>query len=128
MIPVTLVIGLLLNVVGLVGFFGTGGIHYTALIPCALGVSLILCAIFARNPKIHMHVMHVAVLIGLLGFAATVSAFSKLLIVLKYPAAENGSAAIAKMATALLCGLFVARCIQSFVEARVLKKKGKQAY
>jgi len=128
MIPITIVIGLLLNVVGLAGFFGTGAIHYTALIPCILGVLLILCGIIARNPKLHMHVMHVAVLIGLLGFGATVSAFAKLPNVLKYAGAENENAAIAKMATALLCGIFVILCIRSFVMARLLKKQGKAGY
>ena len=128
MIPITIIIGLLLNVVGLVGFFGTGAIHYTALIPCILGVILVLCGIIARNPKLHVHVMHVAVLIGLLGFGATVSAFAKLPNVLKYAGAENENSAIAKMATALLCGIFVILCVRSFVVARLLKKQGKKAY
>ena len=128
MIPTTIVIGLLLNIVGFVGFFGTGAIHYTALIPCILGVILILCGIIARSPKLHMHVMHVAVLVGLLGFGATVSAFAKLPSVLRYHGAENSNAAVSKMATALLCSIFVILCVRSFVVARLLKKQGKPAY
>ena len=128
MIPITIVIGLLLNIVGLVGFFGTGAIHYTALIPCILGLILILCGIIARTPKLHMHVMHVAVLVGILGFGATISAFAKLPSVLKYAGAENENASIAKMATAALCGIFVFLCVRSFVVARLLKKQGKKAY
>lgn len=128
MIPTTIIIGLLLNLVGLVGFFATGAIHYTALIPCILGAILVLCGIIALNPKLHMHVMHVAVLVGLLGFGATVSAFAKLPNVLKFAGAENENAAIAKIATALLCGLFVILCVRSFVVARLLKKQGKKGY
>jgi fucose 4-O-acetylase-like acetyltransferase len=128
MASITVFFGVLLNVVGLVGFFGTGAAHPTALIPCALGVLLIICGLLARIEKIRMHIMHVAVLIGLLGFGATVSSYGLLFAVLKQTAGDKTNSAIAKMATALLCGLFVARCIQSFVEARVLKKQGKKAY
>ncbi len=125
---ISVVFGILLNIVGLVGFFGTGAAHPTALIPCALGILLIICGLLARNEKIRMHVMHVAVLVGLLGFGATVSSYGLIFAVLKQTAGEKTNSSIAKMATALLCGLFVARCIQSFVEARVLKKQGKKAY
>ncbi len=125
---ISVVFGILLNIVGLVGFFGTGAAHPTALIPCALGILLIICGLLARNEKIRIHVMHVAVLVGLLGFGATVSSYGLIFAVLKQTAGEKTNSSIAKMATALLCGLFVARCIQSFVEARVLKKQGKKAY
>jgi hypothetical protein len=128
MIPFTIVIGILLNIVGLVGFFGTGAIHYTALIPCALGLLLILCGILARIPRLHMHAMHLAVLIALLGFGATVSSFSMLGILLQDSGAEKGHAAISKMSTALLCGIFVVFCIRSFVVARLARKAGKQGY
>jgi len=128
MSSISVVFGILLNIVGLVGFFGTGAAHPTALIPCALGILLIICGLLARNEKIRMHVMHVAVLVGLLGFGATVSSYGLIFAVLKQTAGEKTNSSIAKMATALLCGLFVARCIQSFVEARVLKKQGKKAY
>jgi hypothetical protein len=72
--------------------------------------------------------MHVAVLVGLLGFGATVTSYGMLFAVLKQTAGDKTNSSIAKMATALLCGLFVARCIQSFIEARLLKKQGKKAY
>lgn len=128
MSTISIFFGILLNVVGLVGFFGTGAAHPTALIPCGLGLLLILCGLLARIEKIRMHVMHVAVLVGLLGFGATVTSYGMLFAVLKQTAGDKTNSSIAKMATALICGLFVARCIQSFVEARLLKKQGKKGY
>ncbi len=128
MSTITLLFGALLNIVGLVGYFGTGAAHPTALIPCALGLLLILCGLLARQEKLHMHVMHAAVLIALLGFGGTVTAFTKFSQVILHGTEGNGSALIAKMATALLCGLFVARCIQSFVQARRARKQGKSLY
>jgi hypothetical protein len=125
---ISIIFGILLNIVGLTGFFGTGATHPTALIPCVLGILLILCGIIARNQKLHMHAMHAAVLVGLIGFAATVSAYTKIPSLLHHTAGEKGNAYLSKMATALLCGLFVARCIQSFVQARLLRKKGVKPY
>lgn len=128
MSAISIIFGILLNVVGLIGFFGTGAAHPTSLIPCGLGLLLVICGLLARIEKIRMHVMHVAVLVGLLGFGATVSAYGMLLAVLKQTAGDKTNSSIAKMATALICGLYVARCIQSFVQARLLKKQGKKAY
>lgn len=125
---ISIIFGILLNVVGVIGYFGTGATHPTALIPCGLGLLLIICGLLARNEKIRMHVMHVAVLVGLLGFGATVSGYGMLFAVLKQTAGDKTNSSIAKMATALICGLYVARCIQSFVKARLLKKQGKKAY
>ena len=125
---ITILFGVLLNVVGLIGFFATGAAHPTALIPCALGIVLLICGLLARNEKIRMHVMHVAVLIGLLGFGATVTSFAKFGSVVQNGSTNHGGAAIAKMATGFLCGLFVLRCIQSFIDARTAKKQGKTSY
>jgi len=128
MSAISIIFGILLNVVGLIGFFGTGATHPTSLIPCGLGLLLAVCGLLARIEKIRMHVMHVAVLVGLLGFGATVSAYGMLVAVLKQTAGDKTNSSIAKMATALLCGLYVVRCIQYFVQARLLKKQGKKSY
>lgn len=66
----SIIFGLLLSVVGLIGFLGTGATHYTALIPCGLGVLLILSGLVARKEKLRPHAMHVAVLVSLVGFVA----------------------------------------------------------
>ena len=118
----SIVFGLLLNAIGLSGYFGTGAAHPTALIPCGLGILLIVSGLLARNPKLHMHAMHVAVLIALLGFGATVSATSKIPLLLNHSADTQGAAYLAKIATALVCGIFVILCMRSFVMARLLRK------
>ncbi|MEI6416520.1 MAG: hypothetical protein WCO92_02235, partial [Verrucomicrobiota bacterium] len=74
MSSLSIIFGLLLNIIGLVGFFGTGSTHYTALIPCALGLLLIISGLIARKENLRRHAMHVAVLVAFLGFLGTVSA------------------------------------------------------
>lgn len=124
---ITISFGALLILVGLLGFFLTGAAHPTALIPCALGLLLIIAALIGRNPKLHMHAMHGAVLIGLLGFAATAKALIHLPLVMTGHAGTKEAVILSKSATAFLCGLFVLRCIQSFIDARTAKKENQKA-
>lgn len=118
----SIIFGLLLNLIGLVGFFGTGGTHYTALIPCLLGILLIVSGLIAKKEHLRRHAMHVAVLISLFGFIMTVKAFQKLGFAFENMNDPKAAAIMAKSATALLCGLFFILCIRSFVKARLLKK------
>src|SRR5438876_683753 len=41
----------------------------TALIPAYFGIALFVLGVLARSEKLRMHVMHVAALLGLIGFA-----------------------------------------------------------
>src|SRR5208337_2600302 len=68
MAPITIGFGFFLAVVGLVGWVATGSSHVTALIPAFFGVALAFLGVLARRDLYRKHVMHVAVLIGLIGF------------------------------------------------------------
>ncbi len=61
MAKVTYVFGVLLMLVGLVGYFGTGSAHPTALIPIWFGLALGVCGFLAISPsegrrKLFMHI------------------------------------------------------------------------
>ena len=70
MAKVTLVFAILLIALGLVGYFGTGAQHATALIPTWFGAVLGMCALLAMSPDEGRRklFMHVNVTIGLIGF------------------------------------------------------------
>src|SRR5579863_5746783 len=70
MAKVTLVFAVLLVVLGLVGYFGTGSQHATALIPTWFGLALGVFGFLAisPNPGRRKLFMHINVTIGLLGF------------------------------------------------------------
>ena len=70
MAKVTLVFAVLLIALGLVGFFGTGHTHYTALIPAWIGLVLGIGGLLAISPDERRRklFMHINVTIGLLGF------------------------------------------------------------
>jgi len=77
MAKVTLVFALLLVILGLAGYLGTGSQHPTALIPTWVGLALGVSGFFAISPneKRRKLFMHVAVTVGLVGFiGATIEA------------------------------------------------------
>ena len=123
---ISILFGVLLTVVGLCGFFGTGATHPTALIPCALGAALILCGLIGRNDALHHRAMQAAILVALLGFGGTVTSFAYFGQVVRYGTANNGAAPLAKMTTGFLCAIFLMRCLQAFLEAGRASKKSQE--
>ena len=90
----------------------------TALIPAVLGLILAGLGFLAKSKEnLRKHVMHAAVLVGLIGFVATVSSVFKLS-ALFAGTAERPLAVFAQFVTALICLVFVALCVKSFIDAR----------
>jgi hypothetical protein len=114
--------GVLLVLVG-VGFYaGTGGTSPTALIPAALGVLLAAAGLLARREGMRRQAMHAAALVGALGFLGSVRGLARLPALLSGAPVERPAAAAAQSVTALLCLAFVALCVRSFVAARRERK------
>lgn len=117
MAKVTLVFAILLIALGLVGFFGTGHTHYTALIPAWIGLALGIFGILAisKDEGRRRLFMHVNVTIGLLGFLGTVAEIIRSSVSSKPLDME---AMAAKMALAWLLFIYVGLCVRSFIFAR----------
>ena len=112
-----LVTGGVLVAIGLGTYLGTGSQAPTALIPAALGVLIAIAGLLARNPRLRMHAMHVAVLVALLGVLGCIPG------VLRLPAllggtAERPVAVMAQLITFVICLAFVVSAVRSFIEAR----------
>ena len=108
--------GIALVVIGVVGYFGSGRVSVTALIPAVLGAIAILCALVARNENYLKHAMHVAVLVGLAGIFGTISVIGDIPAFLQGTAGP--AAVIAKLMTLIMSVIFVALSVMSFVRAR----------
>ena len=114
---ITVVFSLIYIALGLGGYFLTGAVHTTALIPAIIGVVLLVLGLLGSKEKLRMHVMHAALLIGLLALLGTASSL------LKLPAAFDGTAArpeavFAQAATAVLSVVYLALGVRSFIAAR----------
>ncbi len=103
-----------LIVLGFACFAATGMEHKTALIPVLVGLLMEPAGVLALiKPNLRMHAMHMAVLVGLLGFIAGVGG-----LIARRP---SGIALFEMLAMTLICGLFVALCVMSFISARKLR-------
>ena len=120
--PITIVFGVLLAALG-------GGLYYysptrspTALIPAYFGIALIFLGTIALSDRIRKHAMHVAALVGLVGFAIPAYRVIKTYV-------EQGSdfefnlAIGGQVAMSALCLVFLGLCIKSFIDARSARKQ-----
>ena len=113
MAPVTIVFGVLLILLGLIPYLMTGA--KTALIPAYVGGVLAILGAVALKPGARKHAMHVAVIVGLLGFLA---AAGRLIGALASGKTPTTLAATSLGLMALLCLIFVVMCVRSFIAAR----------
>jgi len=124
MAKVTIGFGIVLILLGAIGFFGTGSTHPTALIPAYWGIALTICGVLANSPsdKRRMLVMHIAVTVGLLGFLG-----SGIMAIIETVKAHGGplahpAAVESQAAMAFICLIYVALCVRSFIAARRSRK------
>lgn len=121
MAKATIVFAILLIALGLVGYFGTGAIHPTALIPLWWGVALGVFGILAISPNAGRRklFMHINVTIGLLGFiGAVVVAIQGYMHATSAGMAPDMPALISKLTMAGLLLIYVILCVRSFIAAR----------
>lgn len=126
MAKLTVVFGVLLIGVGVVGFVLTGSTHPTALIPSLIGLLLAVAGGLAHteDAKRRMLWMHIAVTVGLLGFLGTIKSAVDVFRLAHGAYFEHPIAVEEKATTCLLCMIFVAFCVRSFVEARRVRVLG----
>ena len=120
MAKVTLVFAALFIALSLIGFIGTGSVHYTALIPAALGLLLGIFGALSLSPDAGRRklFMHINVTLGLLGFLGTIMGLIQWFQMLAGATLKNPPATESKAVMALLCLIYVALCVRSFIAAR----------
>lgn len=120
MARVTIPFGVLLILLGLAGYLGTGHVHPTALIPSGFGLLLAILGLLANTEETRrrMLFMHIAVTLGLLGFLATAAAIFQYVQLLQGRSFPFPAAVESKAAMSILCLTFVLLCVRSFIAAR----------
>ena len=111
---VTRVVGFLLVLLGVAGYFGTGRASVTALIPAMVGALFLVLALVARNPAARKHVMHAAVALALLGVVGV----APRIIAAVRAGDTSRPAVLSQMAMAVILALYVILGVKSFVDAR----------
>jgi hypothetical protein len=121
MAKVTIIFGVLLIALGITGFVGTGNSHYTALIPCWIGLLLVALGLAAHTPDAKRRgvFMHVAVTLGLLSVLATFKGgIVDYILIMRGQSFPYPAAVESKAAMCILMIIFVALCVRSFISAR----------
>lgn len=121
MAKTTIIFGILLVIVGLVGFYCTGAIHPTALIPMWFGLALGIGGFLAISPSEGRRklFMHINVTVGLVGFIGAVgSALHGYGHARSLGIDPDYKAMTAQLAMAVLLLIYVNLCVRSFIQAR----------
>ncbi len=113
----SIISGILLILIGIAGYVFSifdGNKSATALIPAAFGLLLLIFGLIAQSKEnLRKHLMHAAVLVGLIGFliptVRLVSQASNIKVSL---------AVLSQAAMAIVCLFFVILSVQSFINAR----------
>ena len=120
MAKVTMVFGVMLLVLGAGFYFATGAAAPTSLIPAGFGIVLLVCGVLANSPDPgrRMLWMHVAVTVGLLGFLFPGFMTIKTLLKAHGAPLARPMAVAEQGIMAIVCLIFVALCVRSFIAAR----------
>ena len=119
MAKLTIGFGVLIAVVSLGFWLAIGRTEMAALHPAGIGVLLILCGMLANteNPKRRMLWTHIAVTLGLIGFLTT-GIRAGIALAKGTAMSINPAGFEERVAIALICLLYVALCVRSFITAR----------
>jgi len=114
---------LLIVLSGVLYGMSTAGNPVTAFIPSVFGIGLIILGIVAlRGDKARKHAMHVAAMLGLIGCVVP--------LVMAIPEALAGTMTLPVVGQLImggLCGVFLALCVKSFIDARKARKAREEA-
>lgn len=114
----TLGTGILLTIIGLAGFMLTGFVHYTALIPSAFGVLLLVCGWVSKKPAARTPAIWIAAILGLAGLMGSSRGLAQLPALTSGETVTRPAAVIAQSAMFFICALFLVLLIFAAAKGR----------
>jgi len=117
----TRIFGVTLIFLGIIPYFMTGMESITALIPAFFGIVFLILGIAARKESIYKHVMHGAAGLALLGLFGSGAGLLKVFTLIGGGTVERPNAVISQAVMAVLCIIFLAAAVKSFIDARKAK-------
>ena len=115
----TINIGVLLIILGIMSYILTGAASATALIPAFFGLAFIgLGALGKKNESMRKHAMHAALLLAILGLGGSFGGLLNAIGMIGGEMPERLGASIGQALMALICIFFLIAGIKSFIDAR----------
>jgi len=119
---VTLLLGLILVALGVVGYARATPPHVTALIPAFFGLAFVVLGGLATRPALLRHAMHGAALLAVLALLGAARGVPDALRMLSGDAVARPAMAASQGLMFVLCAVFVALCVRSFVATRAARR------
>lgn len=119
MTKLSVTIGLILIILGILTFIMTGAASATALIPSFFGIVFVGLGIWGqRDETIRKHAIHAALLLSILGVGGSIGGLLAMIKAIGGTMPVRPEAAIAQSIMALICVFFIAAAARSFFDAR----------
>jgi hypothetical protein len=109
----TIGFGLILIVLGVGAYVGTGGASVTALLPAVLGVPILLLGLVAQSPNRRRFAIGAAALIALLGLLGSLRGVPDVLQILAGGQVDRPIPAIIQMVMVILAAIYLALAASS---------------
>lgn len=120
---ITLIAGLLLVITGVIGYFATGMVSITALIPAFIGVVIELLGLLSLQKELRKHAMHaVAALALLCALAVMVMAVPKTIDWIGGTPPARPAAVVSQLVTGVILLVLEVLCVMSFINARKIRR------
>ena len=118
MVKAAYIYGLFLIAIGIGGYYLSGGVTKTALIPAFFGLPVVLLAFLACKENLRKHAMHGLAALSLLGVFGTIKGLGKLPALLSGEQLERPLAVASQSLMAIASIIFLILAIKSFIAAR----------
>ncbi|MFT3970631.1 MAG: hypothetical protein QM695_10220 [Micropruina sp.] len=113
----TMTIGALLTLTGVIAYGLTGGVSLTAMIPSFVGVLMLVAGGLAATPRLHRHAIHGALAVALLGVLGSLMNVVKVGQLFN-GTAERPAAIWTSLVMFVLLVVYLAFGLRSFIDAR----------
>lgn len=114
----SIILGIILTLLGIVGYVMSDGASWTALIPALFGILFVVAGALGRNERLRKHAMHGAAALALIGILGSFGGLMKLFAMMGGAEQSRPAAVYAQSIMALLCLGFLIMSIKSFIDAR----------
>ena len=115
---ITIAIAVLMILLGISGYFGTGQASPTALIPSFFGVAMLILGLLALRDRLRKHAIYAIAAFSFLGFLGTARGLVNYFFMLGGGEVERPAAVPFQAAMAVLCAILIGLSIWFFVRAR----------
>jgi hypothetical protein len=110
----TIVFGVGLIVLGIVGYVATAAISFTALIPAIFGVAFVALGSLAHRK----HAVHLAAALAVIGLFGALPGLLGLFELISGAEVQRPAAAVSQSVMAILMAVYVGLCMRVFMRAR----------